>query len=137
MEIELIGKQVVNAALTVHRELGPGLLESSYEQCLAFELTRRGLKVERQKELPLVYQGLRINAGYRIDLLVEGQVIVELKAVERIEPVHRAQLLAYLRLAGLHLGYLVNFNVRLIRDGMHRLVLNLPEPPSRSSRPLR
>ncbi len=137
MEIETVGNQVVDAALVVHRALGPGLLESSYEQCLAFELQRRGLRVERQKALPLVYHGLRIDAGYRVDLWVEHKVIVELKAVDRIEPIHRAQLLAYLRLSKQPLGYLINFNVRLLREGLHRLVLNLPEPPSRSSRPLR
>ena len=127
MELEDIGKQVVDAAMAVHRELGPGLLESAYEQCLAFELARRGLQVERQKELPLIYQGMKMDAGYRIDLLVEGQVIVELKSIERIEPIHHAQLISYLKLSGLHLGYLINFNVRLLRDGLHRVVFKLPE----------
>ena len=122
MELEDIGKQVVDAAITVHRELGPGLLESADEQCLAFELARRDLKVERQKELPLIYQGMKIDVGYRIDLLVGNQVIVELKAAERIEPIHNAQLISYLKLSGLHLGYLINFNVRLLRDGLHRVV---------------
>jgi GxxExxY protein len=122
MELEDIGKQVVDAAITVHRELGPGLLESADEQCLAFELAKRDLKVERQKELPLIHQGMKIDVGYRIDLLVENQVIVELKAAERIEPIHNAQLISYLKLSGLHLGYLINFNVRLLRDGLHRVV---------------
>ena len=126
--------QVVDSAVAVHRELGPGLLESAYEQCLAYELARREVKGERQKDLPVVYQGMKINAGYRIDLLVGGRVIVELKAVERVEPIHRAQLIAYLRLSRLHLGYLINFNVRLLRDGLHRLVVNLPESTSRSWR---
>jgi GxxExxY protein len=111
----------------VHRELGPGLLESAYEHCLAFELSRRGLNVERQKELPLIYQGMKIDAGYRTDLLVEGRVIVELKAIERIEPIHHAQLISYLKLSGLQLGYLINFNVRLLRDGLRRVVFKLPE----------
>jgi GxxExxY protein len=127
MDQEEVGKQVVDAAMRVHRELGPGLLESAYEQCLAFELARRDLKVERQKELPLIYQGMKIDAGYRADLLVEGQVIVELKAIERLEPIHHAQLIAYLKLSGLQLGYLINFNVRLLRDGLHRVVFKLPE----------
>ena len=127
MELEEVGKQIVDAAVMVHRELGPGLLESAYEQCIAFELARRGLQIERQKELPLLYQGLRIEAGYRVDLLVEGQVIVELKATERLEPIHHAQLIAYLRLSKLHLGFLMNFNVRLLRDGLHRVVNQLSE----------
>jgi GxxExxY protein len=128
---------VVDASIAVHRELGPGLLESAYEQCLAFELVRRGLQIERQKELPLVYQGMKIDAGYRVDLLVGGKVLVELKAVERIEPIHHAQLISYLKLSGNHLGYLINFNVRLLREGLHRVVFQLPEPTSRSLRPSR
>ena len=127
MELEEIGRQVVDAALTVHRELGPGLLESAYEQCLAFELARRGLKVERQKELPLMYQGMKMDAGFRADLLVGERVIAELKAIERIEPLHHAQLISYLKLSGLQLGYLIIFNVRLLRDGLHRVVFKLPE----------
>lgn len=126
MKIEDAGKQIVDAAIAVHRELGPGLLESAYEQCLAFELARRGLKVERQKELPLVYQGMKLDAGYRIDLLVESLIIVEIKSVERFEPIHEAQVLSYLKLSGLHLGYLINFNVRLLKDGLRRLVHQLP-----------
>ncbi|MBS0664266.1 MAG: GxxExxY protein [Verrucomicrobia bacterium] len=135
MDIEQLGKQVVDAAMLVHRELGPGLLESSYEQCLAFELGRCGIAVERQKALPLVYQGMKIDGGYRVDLLVAERVIIELKAVERIEPIHRAQVLAYLRLSKLQLAYLVNFNVRLLSEGLHRVVLGLPEPAWRSRRP--
>ena len=114
--------EIVDAALTVHRELGPGLLESAYEQCLAFELGRRGLAVERQKELPIIYQGMRIDAGYRIDLLVGGLVVIELKALDRLAPVHEAQLLSYLRLANLKLGFLINFHVRLLKDGVRRLM---------------
>ncbi len=126
MDIESIGKQIVDSAFTVHRELGPGLLESAYEQCLAFELNRRELLVERQKELPLIYQGLKLDAGYRLDLLVESKVIVEVKAVERFEPIHEAQLLSYLKLSGLNLGFLINFNTRLIKHGLRRLVHELP-----------
>jgi len=111
----------------VHRELGPGLLESAYEQCLAFELNRRGLQVERQKQLPLIYQGMKIDAGYRLDLLVESQVVIEVKAVERFEPIHEAQLISYLKLSGLNLGFLINFNTRLIKDGIRRLVHKLPQ----------
>lgn len=123
MDEEVIAREIVDAALTVHRELGPGLLESAYEQCLAFELTRRGLKVERQKELPLVYQGMRIEAGYRMDLLVGDRIIEELKAVERLEALHEAQVLSYLKLSGFRIGFLINFNVRLLKEGLRRLVL--------------
>jgi GxxExxY protein len=123
MNEEEVAREIVDAALAVHRELGPGLLESAYEQCLAFELNRRGLKVERQKEVPITYQGLRIDAGYRIDLLVADSIIVELKAVERLEPIHEAQLLSYLKLAKRRIGFLINFNVRLLKDGIRRLVL--------------
>jgi GxxExxY protein len=123
MTEEDVAREIVDAAMAVHRELGPGLLESAYEQCLAFELAQRGLKVERQKELPLVYQGLKIDAGYRIDLLVADSIIVELKAVERLDPIHEAQLLSYLKLAKRRIGFLINFNVRLLKDGLRRLVL--------------
>lgn len=127
MNIEDVGKQIIDSAFNVHRELGPGLLESAYEQCLAFELNRRGLKVEPQKELPLIYQGMKMDAGYRLDLLVDSQVVIEVKAVERFEPIHQAQLLSYLKLSGLHLGFLVNFNTTLIKDGIRRLVHKLPQ----------
>ena len=123
MKDEDVAREILDAAMAVHRELGPGLLESAYEQCLAFELARRGLKVERQKELPLVYQGMKIDAGYRLDLLVADEVIVELKAVERLEPIHEAQLLSYLKLAKRRIGFLMNFNVRLLKDGVRRFVL--------------
>ncbi len=113
----------MDAAMAVHRELGPGLLESAYEHCLVFELSRRGLPVERQKELPIVYQGMRIDAGYRIDLLVGGTIVVELKTLDRLAPVHDAQVLSYLRLANLKIGLLINFHVRLLKDGIRRLMV--------------
>ena len=112
---------IIGAAIAVHRELGPGLLESAYEACLVYELETQGLRVERQKPLPLLYRGIRIDCGYRIDLLVEEQVIVELKAIEQVQPIHEAQLLSYLKLARLQVGLLINFNVRLLKDGIHRL----------------
>ena len=118
-----MAREVVDSALAVHRELGPGLLESVYERCLAYELTQRGVGVERQKKLPLAYRGLRFEAGYLLDLLVGERIVVELKAVERIEPVHEAQLLSNFRLSGLHLGFLINLNVRLIKEGIRRFVL--------------
>ena len=122
IEADLTG-EIIGAAGSVHRELGPGLLESAYEQWLAFELARRGLVVERQKEIPIMYQGMKIDAGYRIDLLVAGSILVELKAVERFAPVHEAQVRSYLKLANLRIGFLINFNVRLLKDGIRRLVL--------------
>lgn len=136
-KLEASGKEVVDAAMAVHRALGPGLLESAYEQCLAYELAERGLGVERQKELPLIYRGRRMENGYRVDLLVEGQVVVELKSVERLEPIHEAQLISYLKLSGLHLGFLINFNTRLLRGGLRRIVHNLTEPSWRPWCPLR
>ena len=127
MTINDLTREIIAAAIDVHRELGPGLLESAYETCLALELAERGIEVERQRVLPLTYKGLRIDCGFRIDLLVEDQVIVELKSVQAIAPVHEAQLLSYLKLSGLQAGLLINFNVTLLRDGIRRLVNGLPE----------
>lgn len=119
--LDQITDNIIGAAIDVHRELGPGLLESAYEACLAYELVERGLKVERQKLLPVVYREVTIEAGYRLDLLVEGRVVVEIKAVDRTEPIHKAQLLSYLRLSGCKVGLLINFNVRLLKDGIKRM----------------
>ena len=127
MRINEITENVIAAAIDVHRELGPGLLESTYEACLVFELAERGLRVERQKALPVAYKGVRVDCGYRIDLLVEGQVIVELKAVAALDPIHEAQVLSYLKLSGCHVGLLINFNVKLLKEGLRRLVNGLPE----------
>jgi len=120
-------EQIIASAIEVHRALGPGLLESAYEACLVYELTQRGLRFERQVALPVAYKDVRIDCGYRLDLLVEQRVIVELKAVERLDLIHDAQLLSYLKLSGFHVGLLINFNVRLLKDGMRRLVLGLKE----------
>ena len=106
----------------MHRSLGPGLLESAYETCLAYELGQRGINVERQKSLPVMYREVKLEAGYRLDLLVDGLVIVEVKAVDRLLPIHHAQLISYLRLSGCSLGLLINFNVRLLKSGIRRLV---------------
>ncbi len=119
--------EIIGAAIEVHRTLGPGLLESTYEGCLFHELTDRELYAERQKALPVVYKGFHIDCGYRIDLLVGREVIVELKAVARIEPIHEAQLLSYLKLSGCHIGLLINFNVKQLTMGIRRLVHELPE----------
>lgn len=116
-----ISEIIIGCAIQVHRALGPGLLESSYEECLYYELQQSGVKVEKQKALPLVYKNVKLDVGYRIDLLVENRVIVELKAVESLTDVHTAQVLTYLRLANCKLGLLINFNVLLLKDGIKRL----------------
>ena len=126
-ELNRITEIIIGAAMAVHRELGPGLLESAYEACLAYELPERGLGVERQKALPVRYRGVNVDCGYRIDLLVEGKVIVQLKAVERLEAIHKAQLLSKLKLSGCKVGLLINFNVKVLKDGIRRLVNELEE----------
>jgi GxxExxY protein len=128
-ELNQLTEAIIGAAIAVHRELGPGLLESAYESCLAYELAERGLSVERQKELPVRYRGVQLDCGYRLDLLVEGKVIVELKAVEKLQPIHEAQLLSYLKLSGCKVGLLLNFNVRMLREDLKRLVHDLSENP--------
>lgn len=125
MTEEQIGHSVIGAALKVHSAVGPGLLESAYETCLIYELEKRNLPVRRQVVIPFRYEALIIDNGYRIDLLVGDLVVVELKALETILPVHRAQLLSYLRLGGFKLGYLLNFNVAHMRDGIVRIVNGL------------
>ncbi|KPJ51029.1 MAG: GxxExxY protein [Dehalococcoidia bacterium DG_22] len=118
---------IIGAAMAAHSALGPGLLESTYETCLAAELAKRGFRVERQKMLPVVYQQERLERGYRLDLLVEDAVIVEVKAVDRPAPVHRAQLQSYLKLSGYKVGLLINFNVRRLKDGVCRVVNGFPD----------
>ena len=120
-----ISKVIFDCALTVHKSLGPGLLESAYEECLFYELKKSGLNVEKQKALPLVYEEVKLEVGYRIDLIVENKVIIELKAVEALNDVHLAQVLTYLRLSNCKLGLLINFNVSLIKNGIRRVVNNL------------
>ena len=122
MQHEEITGQIINAAMKVHSVLGPGLLESAYEACLLFELHRTGLHAASQVELPVVYENVKIDAGYRIDLLVEDAVIVELKSVEELMPIHQAQLLSYLKLSGKTVGLLINFNVVHLKDGLKRMV---------------
>lgn len=113
---------IIGGAIEVHRVLGPGLLESAYEECLCQELSLKGISFERQKPLPVIYKGIHLDCGYRLDILVEKLVILELKAVEKIEPIHEAQLLTYLKLSGLWPGLLINFNVSVLRDGIKRVV---------------
>ena len=123
-ENDISGK-IIGCAIEVHKALGPGLLESAYEECLFYELQLAGLKVEKQKSLPVVYKEVKLDAGYRIDLLVEDCVVVELKAVEALHDVHTAQVLTYLKLSGCKLGLLLNFNVYRLSDGIKRLVNKL------------
>lgn len=118
-----IGTRVLDAAFAVHRTLGPGLLESTYEICMEHELRMRGNDVKRQVALPVVYDTIKLDAGYRIDLLIDGTVIVEVKSVDAIAPVHEAQVLTYLKLSERRLGYLINFNVALLKEGIRRLIL--------------
>ena len=118
---ELTG-EIIGAALEVHRHLGPGLLESAYEECMVFELKNRGILVDRQQELPVLYKGVQLNVGYRIDLLVNGQVVVELKSVQCLEKIHEAQLLTYLKMAKKKFGLLINFNVPILKQGIRRLL---------------
>ena len=124
---------IIKAAMKVHSALGPGLSESAYEACLLYELRKAGLKVEAQVALPVIYDGVKIDVGYRVDLLVEDTVIVELKAVEAILPIHQAQLLSYLKLSGKEAGLLINFHVLHLRDGIKRMVNSAPPRSSASS----
>jgi GxxExxY protein len=121
-EKDLTG-QIIAAAIEVHRELGPGLLESAYQACLAREFSVRGMSFEQEKPLPVEYKGVRVDCGYRLDFVVAGKVVVELKAVDVIAPVHEAQLLTYLRLTGCRVGLLINFNVPVLKSGIKRRVL--------------
>ena len=120
-ENDISGK-IIGAAIEVHKHLGPGLLESAYEECICCELGLRGIKFQRQVPLPLNYKGLKLDCGYRLDLLVEDKVVVELKTVEAIAPIHEAQMLTYLKLRDIRLGLIINFNVRLLVEGRRRLV---------------
>ena len=122
-EINQVTQSVIGAAIEVHRQLGPGLLESSYRECLCRELLLRGIPFEREKPLPLEYKGIHLGCGYRIDLLVDESVVVEIKAIEALAPIHEAQLLTYLRIGGWRLGLLINFNVAVLKNGIRRRIL--------------
>src|SRR5690606_22283721 len=124
-DIEDVGREVIGAAIEVHRELGPGLLESAYERCLVHELALRGIQAVRQKAQPIQYKGLQIDEGYRIDVLIEDRLIIELKAVDTLNNIHLAQILTYLKLSNLRLGFLINFNTERLKDGIRRVVNNL------------
>jgi len=120
-----LSKLIIGAAIEVHRQLGPGLLESAYEECLAYELSLRQIPSERQKLVPVVYKGIQLDCGFRLDFLVGGMVVVELKAVDQLAPIHDAQVITYLKLTGCKLGLLLNFNELRLREGIKRLALNL------------
>ena len=122
MDIEKIFKKILDCSFKVHTALGPGLLESAYEECLFYELKQSGLSVQKQKALPLVYQEVKLDAGYRIDLLVENKVIIEIKSVETLADIHLAQILTYLKLSKCKLGLLVNFNVKHLKNGIKRVI---------------
>lgn len=127
MEIEELGRRIIGAAIEVHKVLGPGLLESTYERCLAHELILAGIRIERQKIQPICYKGFELDEGYRLDILVDSRIILELKVVDTLNDLHTAQLLTYLKLSGCHLGYLINFNVIKLKNGIKRIVHELPE----------
>lgn len=123
MELNQITDKVIGCAIEVHRSLGPGLLESAYEECLFFELQKSGLKVERQKPVPVIYKEIKLDCGYRIDILVENSVIIELKTVDAFNPVHEAQILTYMKFSNKSVGLLINFNVTLLKNGIKRYKL--------------
>jgi GxxExxY protein len=120
--LNALSARVIGLCIEVHRETGPGLLESAYEECLAYELSRNGISFERQMEMPLRYKEVLLNCGYRLDLLIEGSLVLELKAVAKMEPIYEAQLLTYLKLSKLSLGLLINFNVPVLKDGIKRMI---------------
>lgn len=126
--MESITDRIIGAAIEVHRNTGPGLLEVVYEECLCYELSQSGLNYQRQVALPVVYKGIKLDCGFRMDLVVEDEVVLELKTVEHLLPVHSAQLLTYLKLSGKHVGLLMNFNEAVLRNGLKRLVHDLLEP---------
>ena len=123
MKFDEISNKVIGCAIEVHRELGPGLLESTYEQCLAYELSRANIPFKLQVDLPVEYKEIRPDCGYRIDLLADDRLIVELKSVDQLLPIHEAQVLTYMKLAGVNIGLLINFNVTILRKGVRRFVL--------------
>jgi GxxExxY protein len=129
--LDQISRRIIGAAIEVHRQLGPGLLESAYQSCLAYELKQRGLRVEEQQALPVTYKEVKLDCGYRLDLVVENEIIVEIKATETLLPIHEAQLLSYLRLAHKRVGLLINFHVPVLKSGLKRIVNEFPDSCSR------
>lgn len=131
-----ITETIIGVAINIHRTLGPGLLESAYEACMVYDLTQAGLKVKQQKPLPVVYRGVKLECGYRMDLMIENEVVVEIKSVEKLLPIHKAQLMSYLKLSDCKVGLLINFNIEVLKDGIQRVVNNFPDS-LRTQRPLR
>jgi GxxExxY protein len=123
MEFDLLSKEIIGSAIEVHRVLGPGLLESSYEECLLYELKKKGFQVERQKPIPIKYKEIILDCGYRLDLLVDNKVIIELKSIDGFTHVHEAQILTYMRFSNIKIGLLINFNVTVLKNGLKRFVL--------------
>lgn len=122
MEFEDISRNIIGAAIEVHKQLGPGLLESAYEECLVYELQQKGYNVERQRPVPVIYKEIKLDYGYRIDILVDNKVLIELKSVDAIAPVHEAQILTYMKFANIKIGLLINFNVTVLKQGIKRFV---------------
>ena len=134
MEMNQLTEEVIGACIEVHRHLGPGLLESAYRQCLCHELELRGIPFQPEVQLSVRYKGKELDCGYRVDLLVDNRLVLELKCLDAIHPIHKAQLLTYLKLGGWKIGLLINFNVKVLKDGITRMVLDLPEMSPRSPR---
>ncbi len=126
MTMNQLTGQIISAAIDIHKTLGPGLLESAYKECMFYEITQRGLYAEKEKPLPLVYNSVHLDIGYRIDLHVENKIIIEVKSVDSLNNIHLAQILTYLKLSDLHLGLLINFNVSLLKNGIKRVVNGYP-----------
>jgi len=127
MDENELSNKIIGAALEVHKALGPGLIESAYQACLCQELKLQGLAIEKEKDLPVEYKGIKLDCGYRMDIVVEGKVVVEVKSLEKVLGIHEAQLLTYLKLTGMKLGLLINFNTEMLRHGIKRIVLGLEE----------
>jgi len=125
-KLNKITKTIIGMAINIHRALGPGLLESAYEACMVYDLVKAGLKVDQQKPLPIVYRGVKLECSYRLDLMIEKEVIVEIKSVEKLLPIHQAQLMSYLKLSDCKVGLLINFNVKVLKNGIKRVVNNFP-----------
>ena len=131
-----ITETIIGVAINIHRALGTGLLESAYEACMVYDLIQVGMKVEQQKPLPVVYRGVKLECGYRLDLMIENEVVVEIKSIDKLLPIHKAQLMSYLKLADCKVGLLINVNVEILKSGIQRVVNNFPDS-LRPPRPLR
>lgn len=123
MEFDSLSKEIIGCAIEVHRLLGPGLLESAYEECMMYELSKKGMKAERQKTVPIIYKEIKLNCGYRLDVVVEKRIILELKSIDAFAPVHEAQILTYMKLSNIKIGLMINFNVTVLKNGLKRYVL--------------